>query len=188
MWLLLFIQIGFAAGPKPLQLTPDEEKLVGGGELVIRDGGSGNITAILDVPVSDRLVLEEIMNLSARVHEVSSIQDLSIYQRQPNAIGVKWTVGMLGVESRFHVLYTFDYATGWITFRMDESRVNELKAAAGSYQTYRVDGRTRLIYRCDASPESAVPDWMREVITGRAMRQQIEGIEQRAKKRKAESP
>ncbi|MGB0638448.1 MAG: hypothetical protein ACPGTU_03885 [Myxococcota bacterium] len=188
MWLLLFIQVCLAAAPAPLQLTPDEEKLVASGELVVRDGGSGKITAIVDLPVSNQIVMEEILNLQARVKEVSSIQDLHMYKREADTLGAKWTVGMMGIESQFHVLYTFDYASGWITFRMDESRANELKAAAGSYQTYRSNGKTRLIYRCDASPQSAVPDWMREMLTGRAMRQQIDGIDRRSRERKTKTP
>lgn len=188
MWLLLFIHVCLAAAPAPLQLTPDEKKLVDSGELVIRDGGSGKITAVVDLPVSNQVVMEEVLNLQARVKEVSSIQKLNIYKQDTDTIGAKWTVGMMGLESQFHVLYTFDYATGWITFEMDESQVNELKAAAGSYQTYRANGNTRLIYRCDASPQSAVPDWMREMLTGRAMRQQIDGIERRSRNRETTSP
>ncbi|MAY79412.1 MAG: hypothetical protein CL930_01355 [Deltaproteobacteria bacterium] len=184
MWLLLLIQICMAGVPEPIQLTPAEQKLIGSGELVIREGASGSITAILDVQASNQIVLEEVMNLQARVDEVPSIQDLSIYLRQPNTIGGKWTVGMFGVQAQFHVLYTFDYANGWITFRMDDERVNELNAADGSYQTYPVNGGTRLIYRCAASPESAVPGWVRDMITGRSMNQQLTGIESRARKRK----
>jgi len=169
-------------------LTPNEERLVGSGELVVRDEGSGKVTAIVDLPASNQIVMEEILNLQARVKEVSSIQALDMYKREADTIGVQWTVGMMGLESQFHVLYTFDYATGWITFQMDESQVNELKAAAGSYQTYQAGEKTRLIYRCDASPQSAVPDWMREMLTGRAMRQQIDGIGRRSQNRKTNSP
>ena len=183
MWFTLFIGFGFATVPPALVLTPAEETTLDTGEMVVRGGQAGMVTAVVDLPASEAVVLEEVMNLRARVKEVSSIQGLTIYQRDNNVTGAQWRAGMLGIEQQFHVLYTSDFARGWITFRMDDRKKNELAAAAGSYQAYAVDGQTRLVYRCDATPDSGVPDWMREMVAGRAMRQQIEGITLRAQAR-----
>ena len=172
-----------AAVPPPLSVTAAEQEVLREGEIVVRDSGDGAVVGVVDLGAAPPVVLEEVMNLEARVAEVGPIQDITVYARDATGVGARWEVGMFGVSAVFHVRYTVDTESGWCTFSLDGTKENEIASTAGSYQVYASGTGTRLVYRSEASAEGSTPAWLRDFLTSRSMRQQLTGIAARAERR-----
>ena len=174
------VKTAIAAVPVPITTTPAEEAMLRQGDIVVRDQGSGETVGIADVQSTPKRTLEALLDLQARVNEVRPIQSIRYIEQTPEKIIAEWKVGMLGINSRFHIWYETDWNQGFTRFGIDTTRENDIDHASGSYHVYAHNGGTRLVYRNDADPKSKVPNWVREMLTSRSMRQQIAGITARA--------
>ncbi len=181
MLIWLFAIINLATGkPAPIVVTDAEAVQLYQGDIVVRDEGQGETVGIVDLQSTPKRALQELLNLPARVDEVRPIQSINVLQSSDTRIVAQWQVGMLGIHAKFHVWYETDWTEGWTRFGLDETKPNDIKNASGSYHVYPHNGGTRLVYRSDADTESKMPSWIREIHTGRSMRQQIAGIKARA--------
>ena len=91
-------------------------------------------------------------------------------------MNVTWGAGMMGMSVTFHLDYVIDHANKVLSFDLDRSRATSL---TGSYQVPHPDG-SRLVYRSEDDPNSKVPKWMRAMLTGRPLQDQMHGIRKRA--------
>jgi len=178
--LFALVSLATAAIPPPITTTPDEESLLQRGEIVVRDEGHGETIGIADLQSTPKRTLEELLNLQPRVDEVRPIQSIRYIEKSADRIIAEWKVGMFGINARFHIWYETDWKKGWTRFGVDATRHNDIDHASGSYQVYAHKGGTRLVYRNDADPKSKLPNWARDLLTSRSMRQQIAGIKARA--------
>lgn len=180
-WLLL---TGMAPVPAPLTLTEAESAQVMSGEIVVREapGTPSPVIGIAYVKAAPEIVLEEVINLLARVEEVGPIQSLSLYRQDPGVVGAQWNVGMLGFGATFHVLYEYDRASSWCTFASDPSKDNDIETGAGSYQAYAHGDGSLMVYRTGGGAEEA-PSWIKETLQSRGLREQMGGIRARAEAR-----
>jgi hypothetical protein len=181
-WLLIFMAVA-AAVPPPITTTASEEALLGQGEIVIRDHGHGETMGIVDLQAPPNTVLQELLNLKSRVDEVRPIQGIEMVEESKERLVAKWKVGMFGISATFHIWYETDWENGWTQFGVDQTRPHDIDHASGSYQVYPHKTGTRLVYRNDADPGSKLPNWARDLLTSRSMRQQISGIKARAEQR-----
>ncbi len=177
-WLLTLVAV--ASVPPPIATTSTEEAQLAHGEIVIRDHGHGETIGIVDLKASPKRVLEELLNLKPRVEEVVPIREISYVERSPERIVAQWKVGMFGINASFHIWYETDWEKGWTRFGVDQTRPHDIDHASGSYQVYVHGSGSRLVYRNDADPGSKLPNWARELLASRSMRQQISGIKARA--------
>ena len=179
-WLFLIVAMAMAGVPAPIATTSEEETQLGRGQIVVRDHGKGETIGIADLKSTPKRTLEELLNLKPRVEEVRPIQSIQYIEQTPERIIAEWKVGMLGIHARFHIWYETDWEKGYTRFGVDTTRHNDIDHASGSYQVYAHNGGTRLVYRNDADPKSKLPNWARDLLTSRSMRQQIAGIKARA--------
>jgi len=169
-----------ASVPLPIATTTAEDALLAQGEIVIRDHGQGETIGIVDLKAQPKKVLEELLNLKPRVDEVAPIQDITYVERSKERIVAQWKVGMFGINASFHIWYETDWEKGWTRFGVDQTRPHDIDHASGSYQVYAQGTGSRLVYRNDADPQSKLPNWARDLLASRSMRQQISGIKARA--------
>lgn len=179
---LLFLT-GMAPAPAPLTLTPEESKAVMGGEIVVRENGVDPVIGIAYVSAPPTTVVEEVLNLTARVTEVGLIESLDVYLKEPGKTGARWSVGALGFDATFHVIYEYDMATGWCTFTADTSQENDIATDAGSYQAYAHETGSLMVYRAGVAGSDQAPGWLKEILQSRSLREQMSGIRARAEAR-----
>ena len=179
-FLACVVSTAIAAAPPPITTTPNEEAQLRQGEIVVRDHGAGETIGIADLKSTPKRTLQELLNLQPRVDEVRPIQSIQYIEQTPEKIIAEWKVGMLGINASFHIWYETDWEQGYTRFGVDTTRENDIDHASGSYHVYEHNGGTRLVYRNDADPKSKLPNWARELLTSRSMRQQIAGIKARA--------
>lgn len=186
--LALLLPVSAVAAPPTYTLTRDEAAALDEGEIVVRRQESGAVTGaigIVQVAASPRIVLEEVMNLEARVSEVGSLRSVELYSEEglPGPIGVRWTLSVLGISVVFHLLYDCHLDEGYCSFWLDPTQPNDVEAAEGHYLvTPRGEG-TRLVYANRTDTGRSVPGWLRRWLAGRSLRQQVDGIRKRAEAR-----
>ena len=181
-WLLTLVTVAVASVPPPIATTTAEEAQLSHGEIVIRDHGHGETVGIVNLSATPKKVLEELLNLKPRVDEVVPIQDISYVEQSEERIVAQWKVGIFGIHASFCIWYETDWDKGWTRFGVDQTRPHDIDHASGSYQVYTHGTGSRLVYRNDADPGSKLPNWARELLASRSMRQQISGIKARAER------
>lgn len=188
MLLILCFPLMFGAVPSdsaPVDLTAAEEAALGGGEIVIRNVPSdsgGFVVGVVDIQASPEKVWESILDFQARVADVRSLTKVESYDRStdPERLGVKWVLSVLGQEIVFHIKYEVDRASGWCRYALDTTKENDIVSSEGSYQVYSVGSSTRFVYRSQSDSGRRMPGWLRRWFAVDSLKDQITGIRRRA--------
>ena len=178
--LLLWMQLAAAALPTPLTLTQADTEALARGEALIRDGGDGMAIGVVDVNASPQALWAQVLNVEPRVEEVGPSTQCTINARTKDSMHVTWGAGMMGMSVTFHLNYVIDHENMLLSFDLDKSKENGIGHSRGSYQVLPRGQRSRLIYRSEDDPNSKVPKWMRAILTGRPLQDQMHGIRKRA--------
>lgn len=182
-WFLLLVAA--APMPPPLSLTAEEEEALDRREIVVRsdlaDPTGGSATGVIEVAAPVERTLAAVMDLRARVGEISGLKGLEEYGRGPDWVGARWTVRVLTTTVVFHVRYAIDADRGLVSYTLDPSQSpNDIVRTEGSYQLLPIDGGTRLIYRSSSDSGRSVPTWLKRWLANEALTQQLTGIRKRA--------
>lgn len=176
------------APPAQVEITDEEAAQLADGDILISldsTGDSGAQTlAILDVAAPPDVVLAAVMDVEARVDEVGSVKDVSRYHedkaRLPEELGIRWELKVVGRTVVFHTFYWVQPDAGWATYVMDTDQDNDLKSVAGSYYAYSNGTGSRLVYRSETETGVSVPNWIRKILVGGSLKDQLGGIRARA--------
>ncbi len=178
--LLLWTQLSSAQMPAAISLTAQDVETLRRREPVVRDSGQGLAIGIIDVNASVNALWTEVVNIEPRVQEVGPSTLCRINQKSHDRMNVTWGAGMLGMSVTFHLNYTIDHENRLLSFDLDKTKENDIAHSQGSYQVLSTPEGSRLIYRSSADPQSSMPGWMRSMLTGKPLRDQLYGIRQRA--------
>jgi hypothetical protein len=175
------LQLAAALSPPPaaIPLSAEEEAALLAGEVITRDDATWPTLGFAYVKAPPEVVIDQVVNLQARVEEVGPIESLELYIDEPGRKGARWNLGMLGLTTSFHVIYEFDRELGWCTFNLDVTKENGLTATAGSYQAYAWQDGSLMVYRTAATGPDA-PGWLRKTLEERSLVEQMGGIRARA--------
>ena len=180
---LLLLSIAIAGPPPPVVLTAAEMATLAKGRVVVRDSGASMAVAVLDIAAPPSAVWAESLNVEPRVEEVGSSTACEVYHRDATSLKVKWGIGLLGLSASFHLVYAIDNDAMLMSYTLDESKDNDIAYAVGSYQVLPHGSSSRLVYRSEADPDSKIPGFVRSILVGRSLRQQLGGIKTRAEAR-----
>ena len=81
---------------------------------------------------------------------------------------------------QFHIIYEMDRAAGWVRYRLDTSKPNDLVDVQGAYQLYAHGDGTRLIYRSLTDSGRRMPQWIKNWLASGSLTEQMSGIRDRA--------
>jgi len=185
MWFVLFIITAavWSKPPEALNLSEAEKSALQANEMIIRDASAGTAIGVIHINADPRVVLEEVVNLQARVEEVSLIDGLELYIDENDKKGARWELSMAGIDVQFHVVYQINWDNGWCTFDLDPTKDNSITDSSGSYKTEPIPDGTRLYYRSYAASANPAPNWVRKALSQHSMKQQLKGIKARAEAR-----
>lgn len=175
-----------AAPPAPIALTPEEVTTLSAHDVVVRpqlsEGTAAGAVGIMDVAAPADRAIDAILDLEARVGEISGLKSAQIYERSPTALGVRWELKVITSTVVFHVRYSIDRTAGWIPYALDPAKSpNDLVSVDGSYQVYPAPGGgTRIVFRSSSDSGRNIPDWVKRWLAVEALTQQLEGIRRRA--------
>lgn len=188
MWLALaFAAVAGSPGsaPAPVSVTAEEAARLAAREVVVRPAGgnAGQTLAIADCRATPAEIIDAVLDVEPRQREVSALTGVDVYLRQPDAVGAKFTVTVLGSDTVFHVLYDVDRDGGYTRYHLDPTKPNDLAQSDGSYQAYGLGGDvTRLVFRTTVDNGGWVPGWVKEKLTAGPLVDQVNGIRARAEK------
>lgn len=182
---ILLVPLLLAAAPSPpITLSADERATLSRHEVVVRsnlpEGTAAEATGILDTVAPPERALDAILDLEARVGEISGLKSATVYDRSAGTLGVRWEVRVLATTVVFHVRYTIDRGAGRITYTLDPAKTNDLVAADGSYEVSAVPGGSRIVFRSASDSGRNLPDWVKRWAAVEGLTQQLAGIGRRA--------
>jgi len=177
-----------AGAPTPPQLDDKEEARLDKGKIVVRHEDTptgGRVTAIATVQAPPRKVLDEVMNLEARVPESSVLTSVEVYERTaaPDVTAATFTITVLGSDTVFSIRYDCQRDQGFCTYALDPSKENDIVSSDGYYLVVPEGTGTRLVYASRADTGRSMPGWMRRWIAGSSLEGQVDGIRKRAEGR-----
>jgi hypothetical protein len=186
LFVLLVPWLLAAAPPGPIALTADEVATLAAHKIVVRSdlpagGTSAGAMGVLDVAAPVDRTIDAILDLEARVGEISGLKSAQVYERTPTTLGVRWELKVITTTVVFHVKYAIDRSAGWLPYTLDASKTpNDLVSIDGSYQVYAVPTGTRIVFRSSSDSGRNIPDWVKRWLAVEALTQQLDGIRRRA--------
>lgn len=142
---------------------------------------TGAITvAIVDIHASPDATIAAVLDVKARVDEVSSIQQVDYYREESDHLGVNFALSVMGVAVNFSTMYVIDHGAHLAEYALDPTKENDVVKAEGFYQAYVHGDHTRLIYAGTSDSGRRVPAWIKRWMTTGAMNDQLAGIRTRA--------
>ena len=186
LWLAWALGAVPETAPAPLDLEDTEIKQLAKGHIPVRftDGGtSGGVIGIVDIAASEDEVWKAVMDVKARVGEISGLREVNLYEDTSEKLGVQWVLSVFGTGVTFHIRYDLDGSKRWCRYRLDTSRENDLVDVQGAYQIYRVGEKTRLVYRSETESGRRVPGFVKRWLASDSLTSQLEGIKARAEAR-----
>ena len=176
----------FAAPPPPPDLTADEIGQLAQREIVTRadlsDPTGGSAVGIVDIAASPERTFAAIVDLGARIGEISGLKALEIYDRGDRFVSARWEVKILASSVAFHIRYDLDPASGTITYALDTNKPNDIVSAEGSYRVLPTASGARLVYRSTSDSGRSVPVFLKRWLASEALSQQLTGIRARAER------
>lgn len=179
--LLLASALSWAGPPAPPTISAAEQAILETGEVVVRRGqGEGAPTVVVvDVKADPDTSFAAVMDVEARVSDISALKQAEIYLDEPGRLGVRWVMGIAGVSVEFSTLYVVDRAGRWCTYELDPSRPSTLKSTGGSYQVISRPGGSRIVYTAAVSAEGD-EGWVRRQMQEKGTRALLGGMKARA--------
>lgn len=182
---LLLAGPGPAAAARPVApaLSAEEEALLARGEVLVRAGGQGQATLVaVDVAADPDRTFAAVMDLEARVGEVSALREATVYRDEPGVKAARFVMGIAGLTVTFHTLYQVDMAGRWCSYALDPSKDNGLKDASGSYLVVPTPTGSRILYVASGSTGGGEgePGWLRKHLQEKGSRALLGGMKARA--------
>ncbi len=187
--LLVVSSLAWAGPPPAPTLSAEELGVLATGEVVLRRGeGEGSPTVVVvDVAADPDTTFAAVMDVKARVGDISALKQAEVYLDEPGRLGVRWVMGIAGVSVEFSTLYVVDRAGRWCTYELDPSRPSSLKSSGGSYQVLSRPGGSRIVYTAAVSAEGE-EGWVRRQMQEKGTRSLLGGMKARAEAAAARGP
>lgn len=103
----------------------------------------------------------------------------SIYHDAGGKLGVKYTIKVLMVKVTYHCMHTFDKPNGYIRYKLDTSKENEIAATEGYWKVFDKDGKTIIAYTVAVDTGRAIPKSIQDYLT----KKDLPNVVRAAKKR-----
>ena len=166
---------------KPTALEPSEKEWVQieKGEVVSRNAPE------LDPPGAYAWVLIEappekvwdVLNDPSEAAAASgAVESVTTYIDEPTAhgkkIGLHYVLNVAWTEVTYYVIRDFRPKEGWMTWTLDPDKESDLVHTSGHYVVApgKREGTVLLSYKTQADSGRSVPQWIQQMLTGRALK------------------
>lgn len=128
--------------------------------------------AIVDVHAPPEVIWDTVLDFPARAKDSWMIDAVSIYKEDWKGStltrGARWELSVMGVKIVYHTLYTGDRKLGFVDWKLDASKNNDLAGGSGNYSVYALDqspGESRLVYTFEAAATRSIGKGLRRRLT-----------------------
>ncbi len=175
--------------PAPLDLTADELSTLADRDVAIRleqNDTGGLSVGIIEVNATPSQTMDAILDLPPRVSETGALKEVEVYGSAPAAdgnpetMGAKFSLRVMGTSIVFHVSYEIDRPGLWAVSVLDETKENDLVSVYASYQVVSTETGSRIIYRSQSDSGRSIPRWISTWLANNALKDQLTGIRARA--------
>jgi hypothetical protein len=174
----------YAAVPV-VELSTDDLTKLAAREVVIRQDPTDNGTytiGVIDVNAPPSRVFDAVIDFEARIGEVGGLRAVSRYLDEPDRVGARWDLTVVGKAVSFTTLYDLDRTGLVATYQMDKSQPNDIENLEGAYAVLSNGTGSRLIYRSLTDSGVYVPGFVRNYLTNNSLVEVLGGMRTRAEK------
>lgn len=128
--------------------------------------------AIVDIHATPEVIWDTVLDFPTRAKDSWMINAVSIYKDKWKGSsltrGARWELSVMGVEIVYHTLYTGDRKRGFVDWKLDASKNNDLAGGSGNYSVYALEDRpgySRLVYTFEAAATRSMGKGLRRRMT-----------------------
>ena len=180
----LFVAAAWAAVPT-VELSADDLTRLAAREVVVRQepGDAGTYTVgVVDVNADPAKVFAAVLDFEARIGEVGGLRSVVRYLNEPDRVGARWELVVVGKVISFTTLYDIDRTGLVATYHMDKTQPNDIANVEGFYAVQPSGTGSRLIYRSITDSGVYVPGWIRNMLANSSLVEVLEGMRTRSEK------
>lgn len=190
MLFLAMASLLVGATPTPPVVTDAETELLKVGKMVIRtnvDDQPYKMMGIVDLPVTQARLWEEILDFDARLAENKPAKDYEVYKDYTEGsvrhIFARWDLKILGQDITYYNHYRYDASESHFWFSLDPDLESDIAKADGYYLIVPSpiwEGGSRFIYMAETDSGRKMPDSIRSWLANHAMKDMLKAIQRRA--------
>lgn len=167
------------AAPEPVAPTDAEWQKIQAGEVVTRlapelePSGAYGWVEIKAQPDTIWAVLNDPAEAAAASGAAESVET---YVDEPTEhgrkIGLHYVLNVAWTKVEYHVLRDFRPGEGWMTWTLDPAKQHDLVHTSGHYMVApsKTDGALLLSYKTQVDSGRNVPQWIQNLLTGKALK------------------
>lgn len=173
---LLVPTLAQAGKPTLPTLTEKQQSKVEAGKLVLlseeTENGTAVITGLMEIEADPAAIWQIVLDEGHIIASSGATRECVTYKDEVGTDGLRdlRMAFMLKVgfsEIRFHSHRTVNQPDGWMTWQLDPSKDNDIKATLGSYSLWPASqpGRVLFVYKARIETGKKVPEWLEEELT-----------------------
>ena len=179
----------YARPPPPLVLTDKEKATLDKGKSVMRQlegEGGGRGMAIFRVNAAPDVVWAIINDFHSYPTWIDEVKKCEIYKKDGGKIDVAFKISSFPVSIEYFNAHDYDMANRWGTWTLDYNRESDLDDSVGFWRVTPVEGdatRSMVEYSVDIKIKGWVPDFIRELLVDKGLKQATNWVKVQSEKR-----
>jgi hypothetical protein len=176
--------------PPPLKLTDAEKARLDQGKPVMRQlegesGGRG--MAVFRVNAPPDVVWATINEFSSYPKWIDEVKKCDVYKRDGGNIDVAFRISSFPVTIDYYIHHEYDMTNRWGTWTLDYSRESDLDDSVGFWRVTPDgdDSKSLVEYSVDIKIKGWVPDFIRELLVDKGLKQATSWVKVQSEKRGA---
>ena len=181
--LLLAVGSPALAAPHAPVLTESEQATVGKGDIAMRDdpADSDAMYAFMSITAPPEKIFAALNNPELIASSSSSITGCTPYEdvteEGVRKIKLHYTLQVAWSEVTYYIAREHHVAEGYLSWTLDPNKQADIVQADGFYVLKpQDDGSTLLVYWAKTISGRKVPGWIRDMLTGRALKGWLEAV------------
>jgi hypothetical protein len=144
----------------------------------------GSVVAVVPIQAPPDRVLDVILDVEDRAHDVQDIRTGRIYAISRDAVYAEYNLAILGMSHWFHLRFDTDRGAGLVRFDLDPDPYvpNDVKGIVGSYLVTPTATGSLLTYTMSLDVGYFVPMFLRKRVVVDRATEEVQGIVRRAEK------
>lgn len=183
-WAILWLLMSVSMAAKPAHVPPSETEWaeVVEGKAVTRgapDLSPPGAYGWVEIEATPDQIWAVLNNPSVAVEASGAVTSCDKYLDEPTATGrriaLHYVLNVAWTEVSYHVMRDFRPGEGVMTWRLDDTKDNDLVSSSGHYVLLpgKTAGHTLLVYQSQADSGRRIPQWIQQSLSQRSLRKYL---------------
>lgn len=176
----------YNSAPPTITLSADEQAKLTSGQVVVKQvqtGNGGRGVAVMEVQATPTTIWSKILSFQNYPQWVDHVDSCSVYKKESGHIYVDFKLSVMGVGTQYYINHTLNQSAGYMTWRLDYSRLSDFDDVVGFWRVTPVDAdTTRIEYSVDIQFKGWVPGFIQEMISEKGLTSATSWVKEQSEK------